>query len=257
MRVALGVEYDGRRYYGWQSQPGGNTIQDRLEAALSEIACSRVQVVCAGRTDSGVHALEQVVHFDTHAERFDDAWVRGTNAHLPHDIAVRWARRVSGDFHARFAAQGRRYRYIMLNRRERPGLENGRVGWCHVPLDVEAMGGAAKMLLGEHDFSAFRSVECQAKSAVKLMRLCTIRRDGDKVVFDFSANAFLHHMVRNLVGSLIYVGMRRKPVAWIAELLEGKDRSRAAPTCMPDGLYFLGAEYDPAWNLPRIIYTPV
>lgn len=262
MRFALGLEYDGRRYSGWQSQPSGNTVQDRLEAALAGIAGSKTAVVCAGRTDTGVHAIEQVVHFDTQAERPLTAWVRGVNAKLPDDIAVRWACQVSMDFHARFAATGRRYSYVLLNRRERPGLASGKVGWCHHALDEEAMRAAAACLLGEHDFSSFRSAECQAKSPVKLLRLCRIERHGDRIVFDLAANAFLHHMVRNLVGSLVYVGMGRRPPEWLAAVLAARDRSLAAPTFMADGLYFVGADYEEKWGLPqtglqhRIIGSP-
>lgn len=252
MRFALGLEYDGRRYSGWQSQPGGNTVQDRLETALAEIAGSRTAVVCAGRTDAGVHAIEQVVHFDTLVDRPLTAWVRGVNAKLPGDIAVRWACPVGDDFHARFAATGRRYRYVLINRRERPGLASGKVGWCHKPLDEELMRTAAACLLGEHDFSSFRSAECQAKSPVKLLRLCRIERLGDQFVFDLAANAFLHHMVRNLVGSLIYVGMGRRPPEWLATVLAARDRSLAAPTFMADGLYFVGADYEDKWGLPQI-----
>lgn len=251
MRIALGLEYDGSGYAGWQSQPGGNTIQDALEGALGAIAGVPVRTVCAGRTDAGVHALEQVVHFDVTVERPTTAWVRGVNAHLPRHIAVRWARGVEDAFHARFSARARLYRYVLLNRPERPGLLSGRLGWCHQPLDDEAMRAAAACLVGEHDFSAFRSAECQAKSPVKTLRRCEVRRQGDRICFDLEASAFLHHMVRNVVGSLVYVGMGRRPVNWLAELLAARDRRLAAPTFMPDGLYFAAVEYDPAWELPQ------
>lgn len=251
MRIALGLEYDGSGYSGWQSQPGGNTIQDELEKALAAIAGAPVRVACAGRTDAGVHALAQVVHFDVQARRPTTAWVRGVNAHLPRDIAVRWATEIDGGFHARFAARARSYRYLLLNRRERPGLLQGKLGWCHQPLDDEAMRAAAACLLGEHDFSSFRSAECQAKSPVKILHRCGLSRHGDCIAFDLEANAFLHHMVRNIVGSLVYVGMGRRPVTWLAELLAARDRRLAAPTFMPDGLYFAGVEYDAAWGLPQ------
>lgn len=252
MRFALGVEYDGADFSGWQSQPGGNTVQDALEKALAVIAAAPVRVVCAGRTDAGVHALGQVVHFDCPVERSPTAWVRGVNAHLPPQVAVRWALRVADDFHARFSARGRSYRYVLLNRSTRPGLLSGKVGWCHRPLDLEAMRAATACLIGEHDFSSFRAAECQAKSPVKTMYGFEIVRDGDLIRFDCSANAFLHHMVRNLVGALVYVGMGRQPVGWMAELLALRDRRVAAPTFSPHGLYLTGVAYDACWGLPAM-----
>jgi len=249
VRIALGLEYEGSGFCGWQSQASGCAVQDALEAALAEVADSPTRVVCAGRTDAGVHALGQVVHFDTDAVRPDTAWVRGVNAHLPASIAVRWAQPVSNDFHARFSALGRRYRYLLLNRAERPGLMARRVGWFHRPLDAEAMACAARLVLGEHDFSAFRAVECQAKSPVKTLRRADVMRHGELLVFDFEASAFLHHMVRNLVGALVYVGKGAHPPEWLGELLEGRDRARAAPTFEACGLYFAGVDYDPVWQL--------
>lgn len=250
VRIALGVEYDGSAFAGWQSQPGGNTVQDVLEQALATIADHPLRTVCAGRTDAGVHALEQVVHFDTDASRPDSAWIRGVNAHLPPQVAVRWAKPVSMEFHARFSARARSYRYVLLNRPVRPALMTGLVGWFHHPLDLAAMRTAAALLLGEHDFSAFRAAECQAKSPVKHLQQADVSRQGDFVIFEFRANAFLHHMIRNLVGSLVYVGKGSNPPQWIAELLESRDRKRAAPTFDPAGLYFAGADYDPCWQLP-------
>jgi tRNA pseudouridine38-40 synthase len=249
MRIALGLEYDGSGFCGWQSQAGGGSIQDALETALSAVADAPIRVACAGRTDAGVHALAQVVHFDTDAVRPDSAWVRGVNAHLQASVAVRWAKTVSAEFHARFSARGRRYRYLLLNRGERPGLMAGRVGWFHRPLDVGAMAEAAGLLLGEHDFSAFRAAECQAKSPVKTLRRAEVQRHGDLLVFDFEASAFLHHMVRNLVGALVYVGKGAHPPAWVGELLTGRDRARAAPTFEACGLYFVSVDYDPLWQL--------
>ncbi len=249
MRIALGVEYEGSGFCGWQSQAGGGAVQDALEAALSMVADAPTRVVCAGRTDAGVHAIGQVVHFDTDAVRPDTAWVRGVNAHLPASVAVRWAKPVPDDFHARFSARGRRYRYLLLNRGERPGLMAKRVGWFHRPLDADAMLAAAALLLGEHDFSAFRSVECQAKSPVKTLRRADVARHGDLLVFDFEASAFLHHMVRNIVGALVYVGKGAHPPEWLGELLAGRDRARAAPTFEACGLYFAGVDYDPVWQL--------
>jgi tRNA pseudouridine38-40 synthase len=259
MRFALGVEYDGAGFFGWQSQPGGNTVQDVLERSLSSIAGEQVRVVCAGRTDTGVHALGQVVHFDTAAERPATAWVRGTNAHLPASVAVRWAMPVAADFHARFSALARTYRYVLLNRPERPAVLAGKVGWCHRPLDLAAMQAAAACLQGEHDFSSFRAAGCQARSPVKTLRSFEIARDGDLVLFDCRANAFLHHMVRNLVGALVYVGMGRQSPEWFAQLLEARDRRLGAPTYAPDGLYLAEVEYDAAWALPqqgRIMAVP-
>ena len=249
MRIALGLEYEGSTFCGWQSQAGGGSVQDALESALSAIADISVRVVCAGRTDAGVHAIEQVVHFDAPVERPLTAWVRGVNAHLPPAIAVRWAQPMPDDFHARFSAQGRRYRYVLLNRAERPGLMARRVGWFHLPLDLSAMQSASAFLLGTHDFSAFRSVECQAKSPVKTLRKASITRQGDLVVFDFEADGFLHHMVRNLIGTLVYIGKGAHPPDWLGELLAAKNRALAAPTSAACGLYFAGVDYDARWQL--------
>ena len=274
MRIALGLEYDGSGFCGWQSQvgraavggppqdscaapsgggaqrrgPTKGAVQDAVESALSMVADAPTRVVCAGRTDAGVHALAQVVHFDTEARRPATAWVRGVNAHLPRSVAVRWVQPVSEEFHARFSALGRRYRYLLLNRGERPGLMARRVGWFHRPLDADAMVAAAGLLLGEHDFSAFRSAECQAKSPVKTLRRAEIMRNGDVLVFDFEANAFLHHMVRNIVGALVSVGKGAHPPDWLGELLAGRDRARAAPTFEACGLYLVGVDYDPVWQ---------
>ena len=252
MRIALGVEYDGRPYCGWQSQYDVMTVQDVLQEAVGKIADASISVVAAGRTDAGVHALEQVVHFDTEAERPLSAWVRGVNSELPDSIAVRWAHVVSEEFHARFSAEGRSYRYFLINRSVRSAVQAGRAGWFHLPLDIAAMQQAAHCLLGEHDFSAFRAAECQAKSPIKRMNSVNIRKEGEMVVFDFSANAFLHHMVRNLVGCLVYVGKGKYPPAWLYEVLSGRERRKAAPTFMPDGLYLRRILYDAKWGLPQI-----
>ncbi|MCX7193384.1 MAG: tRNA pseudouridine(38-40) synthase TruA [Proteobacteria bacterium] len=252
MRIALGVEYDGRPYCGWQSQPNGMTVQDTLQQALSRIAAMPISVIAAGRTDTGVHALEQVVHFETAIERPLTAWVRGVNALLPDSIAVRWAHPVSDEFHARFSAQGRSYRYLLINRSVRSPVHAGKAGWFHLPLDISAMREAAQHLLGEHDFSAFRAAECQAKSPVKCLNNIDIYKDGEMLVFDFAANAFLHHMVRNLVGCLVYVGKGKYPPQWLAEVLAGRERRLAAPTFSPDGLYLRRIQYDAKWGLPQI-----
>lgn len=250
MRIALGIEYCGTSFRGWQSQADGRTVQDALEAALRQIAGERIGVLCAGRTDAGVHATHQVAHFETTVERPLTAWVRGVNSQLPDGVAVRWAQPVDDEFHARFSARGRRYRYLLLNRPQRPGLWQGRVGWFHGALDPAAMQDACGRLLGEHDFSAFRAAECQAKSPIKTMNHASVRQRGAMFVFDFEASAFLHHMVRNLVGTLVYIGKGAQPATWVDELLQMKDRKLAAPTFSPDGLYFRGPVYEPQWGLP-------
>ena len=249
MRVVLGLEYDGRGFCGWQSQTNGHAVQDAVERAVSAVANAPTRVVCAGRTDTGVHALAQVVHFDTEARRPLSAWVRGVNAHLPPSVAILGAEEVTSDFHARFSAVARRYRYVLMNRPQRPGLLAGRVGWYHRPLDRAAMAAAAACLVGEHDFSAFRAAECQAASPVRQLRQLTVERHGDLLTFDFHANAFLHHMVRNIVGCLVAVGSGKRSAEWVQEVLAGRDRAIAAATFAPDGLYLTGVDYDPAWNV--------
>lgn len=251
MRIALGIEYDGSRFLGWQTQPGGGTVQDALEAALATIAAAPIDVICAGRTDRGVHAFGQVVHFDTAAARPDGAWVRGTNAVLPDSVAVLWSRGVSAEFHARYSARARVYRYVLLNRAVRPALAARNVGWCHAPLDVQAMRAAAELLLGEHDFSAFRSAECRASTPVRTLQALDIEQRGERVDFVLRANAFLHHMVRNLVGTLIYVGRRKHAPGWVREVLESRNRANAAPTFAAEGLYLEAVEYETRWELPR------
>ena len=251
MRVALGVSYRGTAYQGWQSQPGGNTVQDRLELALARFLDAPVRVMCAGRTDAGVHALNQVVHLDTDAAREPFSWVRGTNRFLPDDIAVQWSRVVDSDFHARNSALGRRYVYVLRESPVRPAVEAGLVGWSFRPLDGQAMRDAAQLLIGEHDFSAFRSAECQAASPVKTLRRIDLARAGAYWRFEFEASAFLHHMVRNILGCLVAVGAGTRDAAWLAGVLAGRDRSLAAPTFPADGLYFLGPYYDPALALPE------
>jgi tRNA pseudouridine38-40 synthase len=249
-RIAIGLSYDGAGYEGWQSQPSGNTVQDRLEAALSAVASTLVRVVAAGRTDTGVHAAAQVCHFETEAARPMSAWVRGTNAHLPAGIAVQWACEVDAGFHARFSAIGRSYVYVLYNHPVRPALFARQMGWFHRPLDVDAMRRAAGCLLGEHDFSAFRSSECQAAHPVRVMREVTIDKRGDCILFRFTANAFLHHMVRNLIGALVQIGKAAQPPEWLDELLAGRDRTVAAPTFSPAGLYLAQVDYPATWRLP-------
>ena len=251
MRIALGIAYRGAAYQGWQSQPGGRTVQDRVEHALARFADRPVPVLCAGRTDAGVHALNQVVHLDAPVQREPFSWVRGSNRYLPADIAVQWCRPVGDDFHARNSALGRRYAYLLLESPVRPALEAGTCGWSFRPLDGDAMREAAAALLGRHDFSAFRSSECQARSPLKTLRRLDIARRGAYWRFDFEADAFLHHMVRNLVGSLIAVGSGVRPAGWLAGVLAARRRELAAPTFAADGLYFLGPYYDARHGLPE------
>jgi tRNA pseudouridine38-40 synthase len=250
MKIAIGIEYDGSRFHGWQSQPSGETVQDHLERALAAIAGEEVRLAAAGRTDAGVHAAAQVAHFETAAARPASAWVRGVNTLLPQAVAVQWAVPVADDFHARYSAISRSYRYVLYNHPVRPALHHGRVGWFHAPLNSDAMRAAAAHLAGEHDFSAFRSSECQAKSPVRTLHSWAIHQRGAYLSFELTANGFLHHMVRNIVGCLVYVGKGKHPPGWIAEVLAGRDRTQAAPTFSPDGLYLTAVEYAPGWNLP-------
>ncbi len=251
MRVALGIAYRGSAYRGWQSQPGGQTVQDHVETALAAFADHPLRCISAGRTDTGVHALNQVVHFDTPVQRAEEAWIRGMNRYLPDDIAVQWCRFTSDAFHSRGSAIGRRYVYVLLESRIRPALESGHVGWAFRKLDGDAMRVASRHLIGTHDFSAFRSAECQAPTPVKTMRSVDIARRGDYWRFDFDADAFLHHMIRNLMGCLIAVGSGLRDAAWLAGVLEQKDRALAAATFAPDGLYFLGPYYDAVHAIPE------
>jgi tRNA pseudouridine38-40 synthase len=257
MRIALGLEYDGAAFCGWQTQPSACGVQDHLQKALSQFAAAPVEVTAAGRTDTGVHAVAQVVHFDSPVTREPGAWVRGTNTYLHEAARVLWAQEVPEDFHARYSARARTYHYLLLNEPVAPAILRGRVGWYHRPLDAQVMAQAATLLLGEHDFSAFRDAECQAKSPVRHVTEARIERRGNFLVFTFRANAFLHHMVRNLVGSLVYVGARKHDPAWIGELLDARDRRRAAPTFAPDGLYLAGVEYDRAFALPAFRGFPL
>ncbi len=251
MRVVLGIAYRGSAYSGWQSQPGGRTVQDHVDAAISAFADTPLKSVCAGRTDAGVHALNQVVHFDTGAVRAIDSWVRGTNRYLPADIAVQWCRFAPAGFHSRASAVGRRYDYLLLESPVRPALESGLTGWTFRPLDGDAMRRACEALLGVHDFSAFRSAECQAPSPIKTMRRLAIERRGAYWRFRFDADAFLHHMIRNVAGSLVAIGSGARPVGWLGDVLAARDRSLAAATFAPDGLYFLGPYYDPVHEIPE------
>ena len=251
MRIALGVSYNGGAYQGWQSQLSGLTLQDQLEKALGRLAAQPISTLCCGRTDAGVHALMQVVHFDTDSVRREVSWVRGTNALLPRDISVEWAREVPVAFHCRASALTRRYAYLVYQSPVRPSIDNGRVGWVMAPLEIAPMRAAAQQLLGEHDFSSFRAAQCQALSPIKVMQRIDISRRGAYLRFEFEANAFLHHMIRNIMGCLIAIGSGKRPVDWIVEVLQARQRKFAAPTFAPDGLYFLGPRYDAHWGLPE------
>jgi len=250
VRVALGVSYNGQAYDGWQSQPSGRTVQDQLEKALGRFADQRISTLCAGRTDAGVHGLMQVVHFDTTAERTPYSWVRGTNTFLPRDIAVQWAHLVPDEFHCRANALSRRYAYLLLESPVRPSFDAGRVGWVFQPLTLEPMLDAAGRMLGEHDFSSFRASACQALSPVKTLTRLEISRRGAYWRFEFEANAFLHHMIRNIMGCLVVIGQGKQPPEWIDAVIAARSRDAAAPTFSPDGLYFLGPRYDARWGLP-------
>lgn len=250
MRLALGISYNGQAYEGWQSQLSGRTVQDRFEHALGEFAAQPISTVCAGRTDAGVHGLMQVVHFDTPLEREEFSWVRGTNRFLPPDIAVQWARPVPDAFHSRACATSRRYAYVVLESPVRPSIDAGRVGWIFRPLDDSAMRDAAALLLGQHDFTSFRASACQAKSPVKTLKRIDITRRGAYWRIEFEADAFLHHMIRNIMGCLLAIGQGHQPPRWMSQVLAARDRDAAAPTFSPDGLYFMGPVYGPEWNLP-------
>jgi tRNA pseudouridine38-40 synthase len=255
IRYALGVEYDGTGFHGWQrlGKPGSDaavTVQQVLETALSSVAHAPIGTVCAGRTDAGVHAQCQVVHFDSDARRDPRAWVLGSTSRLPDSVSVRWCMPVADDFHARFSARARRYRYSILNRQMRPAIGRHYLSWIRRPLDADAMHRAAQAVQGEHDFSAFRTVHCQAPHARRDLQRIMVERDGDEIRIDVQANAFLHHMVRNLVGSLLLIGQGEQPEQWMAELLAGRNRALAGPTAPPDGLVFVGPLYPRAWGLP-------
>ena len=250
MRVALGIEYDGTDFFGWQRLAHGPSVQAEVESALSFVADHPVEVTCAGRTDAGVHARCQVVHFDTYAMRDPRAWVLGATSRLPRAIAALWAQPMPDDFSARFSARARRYRYAILNRAIRPALDARFLAWERARLDADAMHAAAQALLGEQDFSSFRAVSCQARHARRNVRAVSVHREGERVMIDIESNAFLHHMVRNIAGSLLEIGRGERPVEWIAELLAARDRNVAGVTAQPQGLTFLGPRYPAEWRLP-------
>ena len=252
MRIALGLEYDGSRFHGFERQRAQRTVQGDVEEALARVAASPVRVVCAGRTDAGVHALGQVVHFDTGAARPARAWVRGANTYLPPDVTVLWARSVAEDFHARFLALRRRYRYVIVNRSTRPALLAARAAWEHRRLDAGLMQLGARHLAGEHDFSSFRAAGCQARGPVRCVHRIEVRRIGERIVIDVHANAFLQHMVRNIAGTLVPVGTGECEPAWIASVLAARDRTAAGVTAPPGGLYLVGVDYPEAAGIPAV-----
>lgn len=251
MRIALGVEYDGAHFCGWQSQPEKCGVQDSIEDAIMNIANQPIRVHAAGRTDTGVHALMQVVHFESEVIRPLSAWVRGVNAFLPPTVRVIWAHVVDDDFHARFSATQRHYQYLLVNQPTASAIYADKAGWYHLPLDISAMQAAIVYLQGEHDFSAFRASECQAKTPIRNLTTATVATHGGSIVFNFSANAFLQHQVRNMVGALIYVGNGKYSPEWIKSLLAEKNRTLSPPTFSPNGLYLTGVVYDAKYNLPN------
>jgi len=257
MRIALGVEYDGSSFNGWQSQPQQRTIQGVLEKAISRVADQSITVNAAGRTDAGVHALNQVVHFDTNAQRATRSWMLGINTNLPNDVAVNWAQPVTDDFHARFSAEQRQYRYLLLNRPSRSAIQYQRMWWFYNSLDIDKMQQAADFLVGQHDFSALRASECQAKSPIKTIDAIRISRRDDCIAVDVIARSFLHHMVRNIMGVLTVVGEGKQPVEWVSEVLASKERAKAGVTAPPQGLYLTDVRYPAEYSLPAVSAFPV
>jgi len=256
MKYAACIEYDGTAYFGWQRLTHGSSVQGEVEKSLSKVANHKVELTCAGRTDSGVHGIGQIVHFESDAIRDQKAWQMGCNTNLPDDISMRWIQPVTDDFHARFSAKSRRYRYIILNQITRPAIIYNKVTWFKEDLDADLMHQAAQLLLGENDFSSFRASGCQAKHARRELQEITVSRDGQYVYVDIVANAFLHHMVRNIVGSLFEVGKQARAVEWFSELLEVKDRNQAGITAPACGLYFVSVEYPLEFGLPQVSEPP-
>lgn len=251
MRIALGIEYDGSAYNGWQSQKHGTGVQSVLEEAISKVADQHVALTCAGRTDSGVHAMGQVVHFESTATREMRAWVLGVNSNLPDDISVLWAVNVSDNFHARYSALSRSYRYIILNRSVRPAILNSKVSWEYRPLDIARMQEAANYLVGKHDFTSYRTVHCQSKTPMRNVMQLDVSRENDFVLIDIKANAFLHHMVRNIAGVLMTIGAGEKEAAWCKHVLDKKDRTQGGVTAPAAGLYFMSVDYPKEFSLPE------
>ncbi len=257
MRYALGIEYDGKNYCGWQRQKNVISVQEKLEQALSKIADEPIEVVCAGRTDTGVNATNQVIHFDTDKIRKDSAWTLGVNTHLPSDIAVSWVTTVGKEFHARFSATARRYRYVIYNNKLRSAILSDGISHCHYSLDEKLMHQGAQHLIGKHDFTSFRTVHCQSHSPVRTIQHCEITRQGEYVIIDVKANAFLHHMVRNIVGSLMRVGQLKEKTVWIKDVLDAKNRCLAGVTAPPEGLYFVEVDYPEQFELPKRPFGPL
>ncbi|WP_137226680.1 tRNA pseudouridine(38-40) synthase TruA [Shewanella sp. MEBiC00475] len=257
MRVALGVEYDGSSFYGWQRQLDVDSVQAQIEKALSFVANEPIKVLCAGRTDTGVHGTGQVVHFDTNVQRPITAWTQGVNANLPDSVAVRWAKEVDDSFHARYSATARRYRYVIYNHKLRPGILSAGVSHYHGVIDETLMHQAAQLLVGEHDFTTFRALHCQANTPIRNVHQVNVTRQGMYVMVDIQANAFLHHMVRNIVGSLLQIGLGNQSIEWITQLLAVKNRKQAAATAKPNGLYLVDVTYPEHFQLPKLSLGPL
>ncbi len=257
MRIALGVEYDGSQYHGWQAQTGLRTVQKILEDALTKLADKDISVVCAGRTDTGVHATNQIIHFDYEKERAIRSWVHGANSFLPKDVCVKWGREMPDHFHARYSALSRRYRYVIYNAQIRPALLRSSVTWQYRQLNHRAMQEASQYLIGENDYTSFRSIECQSDTPMRNVHQLQVTRTGDLIMIDITANAFLHHMVRNIAGVLIAVGSGKKPVAWVQEVLQAKDRRLGAETAPPYGLYLVAVYYPKEFGVVEIDPGPL
>lgn len=256
MRIALGVEYDGSRYHGWQAQTGLYTVQQVVEMALTRVADTDISVVCAGRTDTGVHATNQIIHFDCDKERTTRSWIYGANSYLPKDVCIKWGREMPDTFHARYSALSRRYRYVIYNASIRPALFRSNVTWQYRQLNHRDMQEASQCLIGEQDFTSFRSVECQSNTPMRNVTHLQVTRNGDLVMIDITANAFLHHMVRNIAGVLIAVGSGKKTVPWVNEVLLAKDRRLGAETAPPYGLYLVSVTYPPEFGVTSSVTAP-
>lgn len=257
MRIALGVEYQGGAYRGWQRQKNASSVQAHVEDALAKILCHEVKVTCAGRTDAGVSATGQVIHFDTDLHRPEKAYTRGVNTLMPKDIAVTWAMPISDDFHARFSATERRYRYVIYNAEYRPGILESGLTHVYQPLDVTLMHEAAQAIVGKHDFTTFRATHCQANSPIRDIKAISVLQKGPYILLDIRANAFLHHMVRNIMGSLLVIGQKLEPVSWMEHLLALKDRTQAAAKAKPNGLYLVKVIYPEHFGLPNLPPGPL
>lgn len=256
MRIALGIEYDGSQYHGWQAQTGLHTIQNVIEMALSRVADTEISVVCAGRTDTGVHASNQIIHFDCDKERAVRSWIHGANSYLPKDVCIKWGKEMSDDFHARYSATARRYRYVIYNSAIRPALFRSNVTWQYRQLDHRNMHDAGQCLIGEKDFTTFRSIECQSNTPMRNVTKLDVTRQGDFLMIDISANAFLHHMVRNIAGVLIAVGSGKRPASWVNEILLAKDRRLGAETAPPYGLYLVEVSYPAEFGVIQLPLGP-